>query len=932
MNEDPVLEPLRILYVEDSDDDFSFVQQALEASLPAVRLRRSIRAEEALALVAAEPLSVDLLLADQRLPVMSGLELCRRVLDRKLPLPLVILTGVGTEELVVEALKSGVDDYVIKDVHRTYLKVLPVVLPEVVARHRERLARRKAEEELRRARDRLEQQVREATAELVAANEHLRREVDERRRAEDSLREAEQKYRTLVEQANDAIIILQDERVVYHNPICEDLLGYTVEKARGRSFLDFIAPEDRELVGERYYERLKGEAAPHQYEVTVITQSGEPLVMDVKPRVIEYQGRPATMVIMRDITARKRTEEALRNSERRLAEIINFLPDATFVIDREGRVLAWNQAMEEMSGVKAEEIRGKSDYEYALPFYGVRRPMLIDLVLQPDEKIEQVYDALERDRDTLVAESYVHSFRSGAYLWGKARPMYDSRGQVVGAIASIRDITARKEAEDRLRASEAEKKAILDASMDRIRLVDEDLRIIWANQKTAKDINATPEQLIGRCCYEVFVDEKSPCAGCPTPKAFASGHLEHAVLHQLKSKDGTGKLYWGESYWEGYALPLKDESGNVVRVIQIFRDITARKRAEEELRRSKEFLDNIINALDDPVFVKDDQHRWVILNARACELMGWPREELIGKSDYDLFPKEQADVFWEKDALVLASGETNINEEEITCHGRLHTISTKKSLFTDSVTGRKFIAGTIRDITESKQAEQRLHRYQTQLRSLASELALTEERERRRLATDLHDSIGQSLAMAKLRLDLLRSGTTGEQPAEELAEVARLIEQAIQHTRFLTFELSPPVLYELGLEAALESLVERMQHEHDIRIELASDGGSSTLGENLAVFCFRAVQELLINVVKHARTREARLSLSREGTTLKITVSDHGVGFVPGTMPNQSDHSSGFGLFSIDERVRHFGGHLEVDSRRGRGTRVTLVIPLSPGP
>jgi PAS domain S-box-containing protein len=791
MGEEQGAKDLHILYVEDSDDDFSLVEQALKAALPAVRLGRSVLAEEALERLVVEPSSFDLLLADHRLPGMSALELCRQVRDRGISVPLVLLTGVRSEELVVEALKAGVDDYLVKDVHRTYLKVLPVVLPEVVARYGERQARRKAEEDLRRVHEELEQRVRERTAELMATNEQLRGEIQERTRAEECLMEAEQKYRTLVEQAHDAIVILQEGRVVYHNPICEDLLGYTVEGARNRDFLDFVAPEDREQVGEHYFKRLSGKAAPSQYDLRVITRSGERLTMEVKPRLIECQGRPATMVVMRDITVRKRAEEALR-------------------------------------------------------------------------------------------------------------------------------------------ASEAEKKAILDASMDRIRLVDQDLKIIWANQKTARDIKTTPDQLIGRRCYEVYLDEKSPCAGCPTVKAFASRQVEHAVMHQLKSKDGRGELYSGETYWEGYAVPLKDELGNVVRVIQIFRNITATKRAEEDLRRSKEFLDNIIGALDDPVFVKDEQHRWVILNHRACELMGRPRQELIGKTDHDLFPKGQADVFWEKDALVLATGETNINEEEITWHGVLHTISTKKSLLIDSVTGRKFIVGTIRDITESKRAEGRLHRYQAQLRSLASELSLTEERERRRLATDLHDAIGQSLAMAKLKLDLLRSGTKGEQRTGELSDVARLIVQAIQHTRSLTFELSPPVLYELGLEAALDSLVERMQHAHDIQIDFSSDGGSFSLGEDLSVFCFRAVQELLINVVKHARTRQARISLSREGGTLKIIVLDHGVGFVPGTMPNHADQSSGFGLFSIEERVRHFGGHLEVDSRRGRGTRVTLFIPLTP--
>ena len=137
-------------------------------------------------------------------------------------------------------------------------------------------------------------------------------------------------------------------------------------------------------------------------------------------------------------------------------------------------------------------------------------------------------------------------------------------------------------------------------------------------------------------------------------------------------------------------------------------EIVQRKEVEQELRTSKEFLDNILNALDDPVFVKDEQHRWVILNDALCKLTGLSREELIGKNDYDIHPEKEADVFWEKDDLVLKTGQTNINEEEVTWQNRRYVISTKKSILTDPTTGKKFIAGTIRDITEREKAEETL--------------------------------------------------------------------------------------------------------------------------------------------------------------------------------------------------------------------------------
>ncbi|MFQ5584133.1 MAG: PAS domain S-box protein, partial [Calditrichia bacterium] len=151
--------------------------------------------------------------------------------------------------------------------------------------------------------------------------------------------------------------------------------------------------------------------------------------------------------------------------------------------------------------------------------------------------------------------------------------------------------------------------------------------------------------------------------------------------------------------------------------------------SEKLFFNSKNFFLEAINALDDPVFVKDEQHHWVYLNDALCENMGYPREELIGKSDYDFFPREQADVFWEKDDLVLQTGEPNLNEEEITFHGQTRIIATKKARFIDSQTGKRYIIGTIRDITKQRRATEELARYRNNLENLVKgrtrELTLT---------------------------------------------------------------------------------------------------------------------------------------------------------------------------------------------------------------
>ncbi len=219
--------------------------------------------------------------------------------------------------------------------------------------------RKRAEEELQAAQEALEHEVEQRTAQLVEANEQLKHEIEKCKQAEEALREAEEQYRTLVERASDAIIIIQDEKTVYRNPIYEELIGFSTTETMGRSFLDFVVPEDRNRVRDQYYKRLKGDPVPEKYEVRLLTRSGRYVTMEVKPCVIEYKGETATMVLMRDITERREAEEALRESEERFRSIFERSRDAICLIDREGRYLMVNEAMCKLIGVSREELLNK---------------------------------------------------------------------------------------------------------------------------------------------------------------------------------------------------------------------------------------------------------------------------------------------------------------------------------------------------------------------------------------------------------------------------------------------------------------------------------------------------------------------------------------------------------------------------------------------
>lgn len=238
------------------------------------------------------------------------------------------------------------------------------------------------------------------------------------------------------------------------------------------------------------------------------------------------------------------------------------------------------------------------------------------------------------------------------------------------------------------------------------------------------------------------------------------------------------------------------------------------------------------------------------------------------------------------------------------------------------------VLGFVKDITRFKQAELDLNKYTRQLQELSSELGIAQERERHRIASGMHDTAIQDLALAQIKLGQLKQqlASTSQRPAVE--EIRELIDSAIQTTRSMVFELSPPVLYELGLKAALSWLCETLSTKYGVRFHFEADTLDAPLSENRKVILFQATRELALNVCQHADAREATIRLSMADHEIAITVEDQGKGFDMRGARNHSRDNSKFGLFSVKERMELLGGKTTIDSEPGRGTRVELRLPL----
>jgi len=412
----------------------------------------------------------------------------------------------------------------------------------------------------------------------VLGVEGVFKDIRERKKMENELRESEERYRTLIETTRD-LIYTTDRKgfLTYLNPTLERVLGYARYEWSGKSFAQIVAPECIDVVKDIFRKAIKGESIP-VYETDLVRKDGTRLSVEFNvTTLLDIEGKPVGRYgIGRDIAERKQAQEALRDAHRRLDEIIEFLPDATFVIDADGKVIAWNRAIEQMTGVPKAEMIGKGDYEYTMPFYGERRPILIDLALLPEAELEKrKYDITHRSADTICGEVYVPYIYGGkgAYLYGAASRLRDAAGNIVGAIESIRDITEHKRAEAALLAAEELYRTLAESSQVSVYIV-QDRKIVFANSHFSNYSGYEKENIMGRDVSSfVYPEDRERVR----QKAIQLLKGESAIPYEYRIIDKSGRLLWlmetvSPITYRGRPATL----GNTM-------DITELKRMEKEL-------------------------------------------------------------------------------------------------------------------------------------------------------------------------------------------------------------------------------------------------------------------------------------------------------------------------------------------------------------
>lgn len=464
---------------------------------------------------------------------------------------------------------------------------------------------------------------------------------------------------------------------------------------------------------------------------------------------------------------------------------------------------------------------------------------------------------------------------------------------------------------------------IMDVVRQPLLVLDERRQVRTANRSFFRVFQAHREQLEGRS----FEQLGEPRWALPELAASVERLLAGPAKDEGRLEDTPTRFAGRSMLVSGRTLR---RAGQPSWLLLAFEDLTEHMKADAAVRRSERALRDMLGAASEAILIAGGDGRITYANAMAARMFGYPLEELMGLHIEALVPDgpPPADELPEDRETFDAEPSHNPLGPNRELQGRRRdgtVFPADVGLSTMEGERGPLVVAFISDMSALKEHEQRISAYKKRLQEMAFDAALVEERQRRRLAADLHDNIGQTLALAQIRLKAAMANPTFSAD-KDLGEVVKLLAQAMSDTRSLTFELSPPVLYDLGLVAALEWFGEQLEAQHGLHVDVRADERWSFLDTETAAMLFRSIRELLTNVVKHAATRLVAVSLVREANELVVVVHDHGKGFDLERL-KASGAGRGFGLFSVREQVLRLGGHFEVTSSPQYGTRITLRVP-----
>lgn len=534
------------------------------------------------------------------------------------------------------------------------------------------------------------------------------------------------------------------------------------------------------------------------------------------------------------------------------------------------------------------------------------------------ERMQNLLSSLTMERPVDTIE--VRFIKPGKTLWHRwtSRAIFDDGGGLIAFQAAGSDVTDRKQLEQAFFEDASLYRVLFETAPAGLGIADINGNLIAFNNEMLAPGGYDREDIAKMKNVSAFyydLKDREKVLDIIRKQGFL-----HQYPVQFKRKDGT-------SYDTLLSLRPVTYAGKACLQAMV-EDITERKKIKKALLHREQLFRKLVETMTEGLGIQDEKGVITYVNERACRMLGDSRDELVGKYIYDFLDEANRNIIKEQIAR-RKTGETRPYELQWTRkdNKKIYTIISPQPIFNESGEYKGTFA-ILTDITERKKDEELILAYQQQLSLLSSKLSLVEEKERRRIAANLHDNVGQILACAMIKLgELIESSHADFRDA--VTGIRGLIEQCITYTRSLTFELSVPILFELGLEAAVEWIGQEYQKLHSIQVHVRDDGKSKPLDNDMRIIMFKAVRELLTNVVKHAHAHNVTVSMERKDHLFQITVEDDGSGFYVEDIYGVTVMKYRFGLFSIREALKNSGGSISITSAPGSATSITLTAPLA---
>lgn len=677
--------------------------------------------------------------------------------------------------------------------------------------------------------------------------------------------------------------------------------------------LDHVHPDDRAVIAAKMQSALSAtDAASFAYEARERHADGSYRWLSLIGRVLAHDalGKPSRLLGVRmDITDRKNTELALQHAKGFAEKLIENANAMVVGIDRQGKVTLFNQAAQRITGFTADDVLGKS---------------ALDMLGMPN-RFPPAPDGSRRALDGIGARFHdgIIVTRSGArrqISWQNSAIMED--GKIVGILSFGIDETERNLAEAALRASE-----------ERFRQLAENTReVFWLQDPVNREmlyVSVAYQVVWGRSCDSLYADPQTWFDSMhPEDRPRVSDRLlelqmcgEYDEEYRIVRPDGS--IRWIRDR----AFPVRDAQGNVYRMSGVADDITERRQALLALSESEERYRLLVEKSPYAIGVHQDG-QLIMANPAVLALFGAEHEaQLIGRSVNTLLHPDDVQAANELTMRMFA-GETGIFPAEVR-YRRLDgsIVDVEVSAAPLIYQGRPALQIISLDISQRKKAEAALHESTRQLQTLSRRVLEAQETERRRVARELHDELGQSLTSLKISIQTQqRFGQ--ELTNESLSEYVAMVDDALRQVRRLALALRPSMLDDLGLLPALRWMVEQTATRLAVPINFRHAlPGQVRLAADVETACFRIAQEAFTNIARYARAQQVEVELGRDADQLVLTIRDDGVGFDLAAARTRAIAGGSLGVLGMQERAMLIGGTLEIRTGLGEGCSVQLRCP-----